>query len=306
MFKKFVIILMSILLCLIALLGCSDKNNNVENKNDKAKVQIVVSFNPLKEFAEAIGKDKVQVKTMVPNGTEPHAFEPKIRDFETLINAKVFIYSGFGMEKWADKAIKSVDNKELIAVEASKGCTPIKNEDIESIKEHGEYDPHTWLSLKNAKIESNNIKEALQKADPANKDYYETNYNEFTKQIDDVYNEYKPKFDLMSNNKYLVTGHAAFAYFCRDFGLKQNSVEDVFAEGEPSSKKMSELIDYCKKNNVRIIFTEDMVSPKVSETLAKEVNAKTEKIHTIESKEGNKSYLDSMKDNLNEVYNSLK
>ena len=49
-------------------------------------------------------------------------------------------------------------------------------------------------------------------------------------------------------HKNFVTGHAAFAYLCRDFGLEQNSVEDVFAEGEPNAAQLAELIEYCKEN----------------------------------------------------------
>ena len=69
---------------------------------------------------------------------------------------------------------------------------------------------------------------------------------------------------------------------------------------------MKDLINYCKANNVRTIFVEEMVSPKVSETLAKEVNAKVKTIYTIESKENNKNYIESMKENINLVYESLK
>ena len=92
----------------------------------------------------------------------------------------------------------------------------------------------------------------------------------------------------------------------RDFGLKQNSVEDVFAEGEPSAKKLKELTDYCKAEKINTIFVEDMVSPKVSETLAKEVGAKAVKIYTLESKEDGKTYIQSMQANLEKIYASLK
>ena len=97
--------------------------------------------------------------------------------------------------------------------------------------------------------------------------------------------------------------HAAFAYLCRDFNLTQNSVEDVFASGEPSAKKLADLTDYCKNNNIKTIFVEDLVSPKVSETLAKEVGAKTVKINTF--LEGD-DYLGTQKDNLEKIYGSLK
>ena len=74
------------------------------------------------------------------------------------------------------------------------------------------------------------------KVDPANKKKYKKNYFDFYNQLEALFNNYKTKFNSVKN-KNIVTGHAAFAYFSRDFGLNQNSVEDVFAEGEPSAKK---------------------------------------------------------------------
>ncbi|WP_010232926.1 metal ABC transporter substrate-binding protein [Clostridium arbusti] len=306
MLKKTIvfIVLLSMILTLSSCKGNSSQTNS-SNENKTSKIKVAVSFNAMREFVSAIGKDKVDITTIVPNGTEPHEFDPKIKDLQTLSTAKVFVYNGLGMEKWADKAVQSVDNKDLIAVDASKGADAIKNSDPDEIKEHGEYDPHLWISLKGAEFESNNIKDALVKADPKNKDFYEKNYTDFKSQLDGIYNDYKSKLSNLPNKNF-VTGHAAFAYLCRDFGLKQNSVEDVFAEGEPSSKRLEELISYCKTNNIKTIFVEDMVSPKVSNTLAKEVNAKVEKIYTVESKEDNLDYIQSMKQNLQEIYNSLK
>lgn len=287
--------------------GCTKKNTTVTNLNegDNSKVQVVVSFNPLMEFVEAVGKDKVDIKTIIPEGTEPHDFEPKAKDLENLNNSDIFVYSGLGMEEWVDKTLESLDNKELNVVIASDRVETINNTEEEEIEEHGQYDPHTWLSLKNAKIEAENIKNALVKVDSENKDFYEENYINFVTELDKLYNEYKTKFDLVSNKSF-VTGHAAFAYLCRDFDLEQNSVEDVFAEGEPTPQKMEELISYSKEKKVKTIFMEELASPKVSETLAKEVGANVETIYTIESKEDNKNYIESMRDNLEKIYNSLK
>lgn len=304
--KKFIllVVMLSMLLTLSSCKTSSTSNNTAANTSSE-KLKVVVSFNAMREFVSAIGKDKVDITTMIPNGTEPHEFDPKIKDFQTLTNAKVFVYSGLEMEKWTDKAVEAAQNKDLIVVEASKGADAIKNSDPDEIKEHGEYDPHIWISLKGAELESNNIKEALIKADPSNKDFYEKNYADFKNQLDSLYSDYKSKLDKVSNKNF-VTGHAAFAYLCRDFDLKQNSVEDVFAEGEPSTQQLQELIKYCKDNNIKTIFVEDMASPKVSNTLAKEVGAKTQKIYTLESKEDNLDYIQSMKTNLDKIYNSLK
>lgn len=303
MIKKFISIALFFAIVFISS-SCSNRAGSVEdsstvsNTEENNKISVVVSFNPLKEFAEAVGKDKISVKVMVPEGTEPHDFEPKPRDMESLSKAKVFIYNGLGMEPWLEDTLTSVKNDSLEIVEASKGANLIKIS-------NGEYDPHIWLSLKEAKNSAKNIRDALSKVDSANKDFYEKNYNEFATELDSLYKEYSKKFEGVSNKNF-VTGHAAFAYLCKDFDLQQKSVEDVFSEGEPTPKKMMDLVDYSKANNIKVIFMEELASPKVSEILAKEVGASLEKIYTIESKEDNKNYLECMKDNLDKIYNSLK
>lgn len=310
MYRK-IIAFFTIFIMLISLSACGNKDysevstKTKDNNNSKGdKIEVVVSFNPLKEFAEAIGKDKITVTSIVSGGIEPHEFEPKAKDLENINNGRIFVYNGLGMEPWAEKVLKTIDNKNVIIVEASKGGNFIKASKGEE-GTHGEYDPHIWLSLKEAKVEANNIKEALIKADAANKEFYENNYKDFTSKLDSLFNEYDKKFKEVKNRDF-VTGHEAFAYICRDFNLQQNSVENMFSEGEPSAKKLKELVDYARKNNVKVIFSEGNVSPKVSEALASEIGAKVESIYTLETKEDNKDYLQSMRDNLEEIYVSLK
>lgn len=276
--------------------------SSAAGSNEKLKVS--VSFNAIKEFAEAVGKDKVEISTIIPDGMEPHDFEPKAQDLVALSSADVFIYNGLGMEAWAEKAITAADNTALIAVDASAGADAIENTDPAEVSEHGQYDPHLWLSITGAKTELENIKNAFVKADPANESFYETNYQDYTDQLDTLYQEYSEKFKMVESKSF-VTGHAAFGYLCRDFGLEQNSVEDVFAEGEPTAQQLAELVDYCRTNHVTTVFAEEMASPDVSNTLANEVGATVQTIYTVESAEDDLSYLQRMESNLSKIYDSL-
>ena len=311
-------IFLGVLLGLIGsmIIGCGESNDKNAVKNEETKPSITVSIFPLKEFAEEIAGDKVDINCLVPNNMEPHDYEPKTKDFEKLINSDAFIYNGLGLEEWVEKVNEVIKNEDVLIVDSSKNVDSIKIEDEnheeehnhdneeEHDHEHGAIDPHSWLSLKEAQVQSEAIKDTLIEIDPENKAYYEQNYNEFKQKLDDLYNKYNEKFQTLQNKNF-ITGHAAFGYLCRDFGLEQKSVENVFGEGEPTPKQLENLVNFCKENNITTIFSESLASPKVSETLAAEVGAKVIPIYTLESQEDNKSYLEAMEYNLNQIYNCL-
>lgn len=341
-------------LCIFTIIGlaaCNNTNTSTDlQSNDKIKVS--VTFNAMKEFVAAVGQDKVEVSTIVPEGSQAHGFEPKAQDLAALSTAKVFVYNGLEMDGWAEEAIQAAHNENLIVVNASDGADLMVNEsedhhehededehdhnededheheddhdhdhdhehqddheDEQSHEEehnysghsHGKYDPHLWLSLKGAQTQVKNIKDALVQADPDNKDYYEKNYDDYIAQLEGLYEEFNEKFQTVKNKNF-VTGHAAFGYLCRDFGLVQNSVSDIYAEGEPSAQQLAKLVEYCKENKVTTIFSEEMASPQVSQTLANEIGAKVETIYTIESSENGETYIERMKENLTKIYNAL-
>lgn len=309
--KKKLISLGLILGILVSFSGCGSKKLE-DNKGERLRVGVTI--NPLKDFAEAIGGDKVEVFSIIPDGSDAHSFDPKPKDLKDLISANMFIYNGLGMEEWIDSVLGTIEGKDIKIVEASKSINAINisEEDFHAHDanehndhDHGGKDPHTWLSLSDAIIEAKNIKNAFSEIDPENKDYYEGNFEKLKNDFSSLHNEYVDKFKDLSNKDF-VTGHAAFGYLCRDFGLTQKSIADVFGEGELTPKNLEALINYCKENKVKTIFSESVASSKEAETLAKEVSAKVVKVYSLETKEDNMSYLEGMKYNLDTIYNSLK
>lgn len=176
--------------------------------------------------------------------------------------------------------------------------TPILLTDEEEREEHGAYDPHTWLGLSEAKEEAQAIRDGLIAASPKDRDLF--------MKIMKICGPYRP-----AGRKYrgsleraprheLVTGHAAFGYLARDFGLTQESVEDAFATGEPPARKLIELIEFCKVHHVKTIFTEETMDPALARTLAAEAGEKAETLSTMEES-GDESYLATMEDNLSKL-----
>lgn len=280
----------------VMLIGCGSNSKSESKNNTEDKLNIMVSIYPLKEFTEKIAGDKAEVKCLVPDNMEPHDYEPKTKDFGDLAKSDAFIYNGLGMETWVDQVNEIIKDKNVVILDSS--------ENVDVRKEGEAVDPHTWLSLKNAEVQSENIKNTLIKLDEKNKEYYEDNYEKFKEELENLYNEYKPKFDSLAKKDF-ITGHAAFGYLCRDYGLTQKSVENLFGEGEPTPKQLEDLVNFCKENNIKTVFSESLASPKVSETLAKEVGANVVPIMTLESKEDDKGYIEAMKYNLDEIYKCL-
>lgn len=293
MLKKFLVSIITGAM-LLTMTGCTTK----EDKSNE-KIQVVATFNAMKELAAMVGGDKVDVTSLIEGNIEPHDFEPTSKEIKKVENGDVFIYNGAGMDEWAEDVLKSADNK-IKVVEVKSGVDLLKLTDADT--EHGGYDPHIWHSLKSSQVAIKNIKDTLEEVDSANKDYYENNYNEAVKKMNDLYSQYNEKFKTLQN-KVFVTGHEGFGYLCNDYGLEQIGIEDAFASGDPSPARLKELTDICKKNNVKVIFMEEQVSPKLAETLAKEVGAKVE---VIESMEAEGEYFSTMESNLNKIYEGLK
>ncbi|WP_019138344.1 metal ABC transporter substrate-binding protein [Peptoniphilus timonensis] len=344
--KKILFLLVGIVL----LSACSkgvDTEDAKEEINTESDLKVYASVYPMYDFTKKIAGDKIDVEMIMPQGTEPHGWEPDSNAIKNLENADLFIYNGAGLESWTDKVIDSLSNKDLRVVEASKGVELIKsnhnhedeehdhnhnheeavenhNQNHEEVVEnhnheeehdheahhHGQMDPHVWISPKNAKIEMENIKDALAELDKENADYYESNYQKYAKMLDELDAKY---IDNLNNlpNKTIVVSHEAYGYLCNDYSLTQIGIKGVNAETEPDAKKMAEIIKYIKENKITTIFTEELIDPKVSKIIAEETGCHVKVLSPIEglSEEqikNNEDYFSIMEKNLENLVGALK
>lgn len=258
--------------------GAMEHSGAMDHSGATEKLKVMASFYPMYDFAVKIGGDKADVTVMIPDGTEPHDWEPAASDIKNLEEADFFIYSGAGMEHWVGDVLASLDNKKLVSVEASKGLALRAGNGEEEQKQ---YDPHVWLSPENAKKEMENIKAGFIEADPDNKTYYEANYDTYATKFDALDKEYKDTLSAMPN-KDIVVSHEAFGYLCDAYGLNQVGIEGLSPDSEPDPARMAEIIDFVKKNHVKVIFFEDLVSPKVAKTIASETGADAQMLNPLE------------------------
>jgi len=296
----------------VFMLGCAN-SSGAGFPEDNQKLNVATSFYTMYDFASKIGGDKVNIVNIVPSGMEPHDFELKSGDITRLQKAKVFIYNGAGMENWVDKVVTSANNKDLILVEASKGIKLLEGSAVHEGEKKGEnvlqYDPHVWLNPQNAILELSAIKDAFVKADPKDKDYFEQNFETYKVKINELDKEYKSVVSSFKK-KEIVVAHAAFGYLCDAYGLKQVAIEGLNAESEPTAARMAEISKYAKEQKFKVIFFEELVSPKVAQTIAKEAGAQTEMLNPLEgisddAKKQGKEYISIMRDNLESLKKAL-
>lgn len=299
-----------------------------ELRSDEKPLSIVASFYTMYDFAKKIGGAHVTVTDMVPAGTEPHDWEPAASDIRNLEQADVFIYSGAGLEHWAADVLGSLDNQELLTVEVSKGVALLEGDghahedDADETekasalgKRAGEtvseetYDPHVWLDPMNAKIEMENIKNAFAEADPTHAADYEANYARYAAQLDALDKAYEAGLGVLAK-KDIVVAHAAFGYLCNAYGLNQVAIEGLTPDSEPDPARMAEVIDFVRDNDVKVIFFEELISPKVTKTIAAETGAETQVLNPLEGlsdaeQKSGADYFSVMEENLQKLIAAL-
>lgn len=294
---------------LLILSGCSHPNQSTGSDEPigKRKLNVVTTFYPMYYFAKQVAGDSANVSLLIPNGVEPHDWEPTAKDMAHIQDGDIFVYNSRYFETWTEEVFKSIDTSSLKLVEASNGIKLLSSDG--SKKSQASKDPHVWLSPVLAKTEVDSITKAFMKKDPKNKDQYQKNAAAFKTKLDEVDKLYK---ETISNapKKEFVTQHAAFSYLAKQYGLKQIAIAGLSPDVEPTLGKLAELAKLAKEKQIKTIYFEGLTSPKVAATLANEIGAKTEVLNPLEglTKSDQKQgldYLGVMKKNLNALKKTL-
>lgn len=300
--KKTIFIFL-LLIIIVVSIGCGSANPETSSGFlEEEKLSVVTTIYPMQDFVTQIGGDKVEIINLVPAGMEPHDFELSTGDMGLLEEADVLVYNGAGMEHFIDKTIQTMTNHSVVIVEAAKEVEQIDGEG-------GKKDPHTWLSIQNAKMECEAICNALCEADKENEAYYKGNLEDYEQQLDELYSDFEAGLSGCENRT-IVVAHEAFGYLCEEFSLEQVGIEGLMADSEPDSGKMKEIIDLCREQNIQVIFFEELVSPKVAQTIADETGASTMVLNPIEGltkeqEEENLNYIGLMRENLSALQTAL-
>jgi len=271
---KIILAILGLVVITMGIIALSQIKGTKQKDIDAGKIKITTTLFPLYDMAKNIGADKADVSLLVPPGTEPHTFEPKPSDIIKINEADIFIYTGKSMEPWAEDIIKGVINKNLIVVDASKGTRMIPAVFPDKDEPGGVLDPHIWLDFDNAKIMAKNIADALAAEDPADKAFFQQNADAYNTKLIELDASFRKTLSTCKHKEIIYAGHYAFGYLAHRYGLTYLAAQGVSPDAEPTAKDLIRLVEQIKKNNIHYVFYEELSSPKIAETIARETHAK--------------------------------
>ena len=177
-------------------------------------------------FVEKIAGNTVKVILIVPASSTPHSFEPAPKLILEASRADLWFRIGEGFEKKAIDAIRA-HHPEMVIVDLRKGLPLIPGEHHHSCgnccSAEGA-DLHIWLSLRLAQLEAETMAEALIKQYPQNAPLYQANLEKFLGELRTLDAQFQLLF-AQDKGRYVMVSHPAYAYFCRDYDLRQFSLE---------------------------------------------------------------------------------
>lgn len=266
------------------------------------RLSVVTSLFPVYDFARQVARDKADVVLLLPPGTEPHSFDPRPGDIMTLNHADLFFYTNIYMEPWVRKILAGLSNRKLLAVDTSRGIqlsgrsgTPGLAEETHTAgnapspsaatqespnrHEHDGMDPHMWLDPAYAIKMVENIRDGFIGKDPENSVFYTDNAASYIRQLTALDDRYRTSLAGCRKKVFVNGGHFTFGYLARRYGLEYVSAYGLSPNSEPTPGALAKVTRTLRAHGLKHIFFEELITPRVAETIARESSAELLMLH---------------------------
>lgn len=272
---------------------------------------IVASFYPIAFFAQDIAGDTLPVRNIVPAGVGLHDWEPTPQDVAAIEQSRLFIHLGVG-EFWTEHLLENLPPERVVSASEGIELLPADEEYEEDEHEedhgehdHGEFDPHIWLDPKLAQLQVIIIRDALIRTAPEHETLYRTNADVLITKLQQLDNDYTQGLANCTNN-IILTNHNAFRYLLKRHNIKGISATGLYHEAEPSAQQLAELVDIAREHNITHIFSETLLSPRLTQTIAQELDGTILALNPIEGLTDEElaagdTYFTIMRENLNNL-----
>ncbi|HEX6312323.1 MAG TPA: zinc ABC transporter substrate-binding protein [Acidimicrobiia bacterium] len=234
-------------------------------------VEVVAGFYPVAWAAERVGGGAVMVNDLTPAGVEPHDLELTPDQVDDVLDADAVVLMGEDFQPAVEDAAAARDGVTVELLEVLPGAELIEN------------DPHVWLDpvLMGEIVDA--VEAALIEVDPDHRARFRANADEVRARLDALDAAYRRGLATCERDL-VVSAHDAFGYLTARYGLRGAGVAGLSPDAEPDARRLAELADLAREEGVTTVFTEELVSPEIAETLAREAGGlETEVLNPLES-----------------------
>ena len=277
------------------------------HSDSKKKVTVTAAFFPLAAAVAQVGGSLVKVTNLTPAGVEPHDIELNTQQAESVLDADLAVMVGNGFQPQVEDIAADRSGPTLNVLKAlpiNAGDKKVEEGDATAL------DPHVWLDPVLYQSVVDAIASALSKVDPDHAADYTANAVAYNAKLATLNTEYETGLANCSR-QLLVTAHEAFGWLTQRYGLTQEGIAGISPDAEPNPQRLADLTDLVEKKGVTTIYTEDLVSPKVARTLAREAGGlKTATLNPLEGltakqTKAGATYISEMQDNLQAIQKGL-
>ena len=275
-------------------------------------LDVVASTSFLADIAQNVAGDRFQVQSLIPVGTDPHAFEPTPSDLKKVAGADLVIVNGAGLEGTLLTTLQNAVGDTPV-VDASAGLPTRTPQPGEPQLASGEKDPHFWLDPKLVKTYVSNIEQAFSLADPAGAATYKANAAAYDKKLDALDAWIRQQVaQVPQADRKLVTDHASLGYFADRYGFTVvGTVIPSASTGEtPTARQLADLTQAIRATGARAIFVDASDNPQLAEQIGNETGVRVVTgllDHSLTAADGAApTYIEMMKYDTRQIVEALK
>jgi zinc transport system substrate-binding protein len=283
------------LLALIGLCGCTAQ------AADDGRVRVLAAAYPFAWAAQHVGGPDVRVQDLVQAGAEPHDVELSPRQIGAFEKAGLVVYLR-GFQPAVDDAIRESDKAARLDLTGHVAVHPFSS-DLTGDRESGT-DPHVWVDPVRMTAIVQSIAKALSDRDPVHASAYNERADATIEQLGRLDLDFRSALRSCRQRE-LVTAHGAFGYLADRYGLRQVGVAGISPDAEPSPGRLARVARYARSHGVHTVFFGSDVDPKLAQTVAAEIGARTAILDPVEGVESGDDYLSVMRRNARALHEGL-
>ncbi len=305
------------------LAACSAGTEGGGNANASTGTQIIATSNIAADLIQQVAGDTFAVKSLIPRGSDPHAYTPGPRDVAAVADADLVFTIGLDYEQaWLKKLLKSasVDSTRMVmlgdyvkTIPSSGSLHDDEDEGEGESHQPGAADPHFWLDPREVKRILPVIVDRLAARTPAAREALVRNANAFERQLDDLHAWItQAAAAVPAERRLLVTAHESLGYFGSAYGFRivGSVIPGVSTTREPTAAELAKLVGDIKQLRAPAIFGETILDARLAKRISEEAGVKlvtglhTDSLGQPGSATG--SYLSMMRTTASTIFDALR